>query len=128
MPNQPKSGFRNLIVTLPRVLIRTAAWLGEHTTKFAHDRAWRLRLNLGRVRHLYRQSLGIEPPSSHYPPPELPDTDDPQKYALACLRLAAQCKSMAAEASDPNLKTHFLERAAMWEKRAEGPLPEPARE
>ena len=37
-----------------------------------------------------------------------------QKYALACMRLAAECKGLAADVPDPDLRARFLRLASMW--------------
>jgi hypothetical protein len=37
-----------------------------------------------------------------------------QKYALLCLRLAAECRNLAAEVPEPDLRTHFLRMAGEW--------------
>jgi hypothetical protein len=42
-----------------------------------------------------------------------------QNYALNCLRLAADCKSLAADVSAPGQKAHFLSMAAAWEETAQ---------
>jgi len=37
-----------------------------------------------------------------------------QKYALLCLRLAAECGNLAADVPEPELKAHFLYMASRW--------------
>jgi len=41
-----------------------------------------------------------------------------QKYALMCKRLAAECRGLAADVPDPDLKAHFLHMASMWTELA----------
>jgi hypothetical protein len=47
-------------------------------------------------------------------------SDDFKKYALECVRLAAQCRDQAAVASTPGLRAHFLHMAGKWEELAGG--------
>jgi hypothetical protein len=42
-----------------------------------------------------------------------------QKYALMCLRLAAECRGLAADAPEPDLRVHFLHLARMWTELAD---------
>lgn len=44
-----------------------------------------------------------------------------QNYALMCLRLAEDCKDLAANVSEPELRTHFLRMAALWAELAAQP-------
>jgi hypothetical protein len=44
-----------------------------------------------------------------------------QKYALLCLRLAAECRGLAADVREPDLKEHFLRLAGMWAELADHP-------
>ena len=37
-----------------------------------------------------------------------------QKHALMCLRLAAECRELAEDVPEPDLRTHFLLMAGMW--------------
>jgi hypothetical protein len=37
-----------------------------------------------------------------------------QKYALLCLRLAAECRDLAADVPEPDLRAHFLRMASIW--------------
>jgi hypothetical protein len=39
-----------------------------------------------------------------------------RKHALLCLRLAAECRDMAAAASTPELRARALRMADMWEE------------
>jgi hypothetical protein len=43
------------------------------------------------------------------------------KHKLTCVRLAAECRALAADAPEPDLKTHFLRLAAKWEEIADRP-------
>ena len=42
-----------------------------------------------------------------------------QKYALMCLRLAAECRGVAAAIPEPDLNAHFLRLASKWAELAE---------
>ena len=44
-----------------------------------------------------------------------------QKYALMCMRLAAECRGLAADAPEADLKAHFLRLANSWEEIADRP-------
>jgi hypothetical protein len=44
-----------------------------------------------------------------------------QKYALMCMRLAAECRGLAADVPEPDLKAHFLHMASMWTELADQP-------
>ena len=37
-----------------------------------------------------------------------------QKYALMCMRLAAECGGLAADVPEPDLRAHFLRMASAW--------------
>ena len=37
-----------------------------------------------------------------------------QQYALMCMRLAAECRGLAADVPEPDLRAHFLHMASMW--------------
>jgi hypothetical protein len=41
-----------------------------------------------------------------------------QKYALMCMRLAAECRDLAADVPEPDLSAHFLHMASAWEELA----------
>jgi hypothetical protein len=41
-----------------------------------------------------------------------------QKYALVCMRLAAECRDLAADAPELDLRAHFLHMASAWEELA----------
>jgi hypothetical protein len=49
------------------------------------------------------------------------ESDNGQKYALECLRLAAECRNLAAEVPTFSLMAHFLRMARMWTERADQP-------
>ena len=44
-----------------------------------------------------------------------------QKYALMCLRLAAECSNLAADVPEPDLRAHFLHMASRWMELADQP-------
>jgi hypothetical protein len=44
-----------------------------------------------------------------------------QKYAQMCMRLAAECRELAADVPEPDLRVHFLNMASMWTKLADQP-------
>ncbi len=44
--------------------------------------------------------------------------NDEKQYALACLRLAADCRGMAADVTAPDLKARLLRQAGDWEALA----------
>jgi hypothetical protein len=44
-----------------------------------------------------------------------------QKHALTCMRLAAECRSLAADVPTPGLRAHFLRMANMWAELADQP-------
>ena len=44
-----------------------------------------------------------------------------QNYALMCMRLAAECRSLAADAPELDLSAHFLHMASMWTELADQP-------
>jgi hypothetical protein len=44
-----------------------------------------------------------------------------QKYALMCMRLAAECRGLAADAPEPDLRAQFLRLASMWTEIADQP-------
>jgi len=43
------------------------------------------------------------------------------KYALLCLRLAAECRGLAADVPEPDLSAHFIRMASMWTELADQP-------
>jgi hypothetical protein len=44
-----------------------------------------------------------------------------QKYALMCLRLAAECRGLATDVPEPDLREHFLRMASTWTELAVQP-------
>jgi hypothetical protein len=44
-----------------------------------------------------------------------------QKYVLMCLRLAAECRGLAAEVPESDLRARFLRLASMWTELADQP-------
>jgi len=36
------------------------------------------------------------------------------KYTLLCLRLAEECRNLAADVPEPDLRAHFLNMASRW--------------
>jgi hypothetical protein len=42
-----------------------------------------------------------------------------QKYELMCLRLAAECRGLAAEFPELGLRAHFLRLASKWTELAD---------
>jgi hypothetical protein len=49
------------------------------------------------------------------------EPNNSQKHALTCMRLAAECRSLAADVPTPGLRAHFLEMASMWAELADQP-------
>jgi hypothetical protein len=47
------------------------------------------------------------------------ESDNVQKYALACMRLAAECRDLAADVPEPDLRAHFLYMASRWTELAD---------
>jgi hypothetical protein len=43
------------------------------------------------------------------------------KYELMCMRLAAECRGLAANVPEPGLRAHFLRLASMWTELADQP-------
>jgi hypothetical protein len=46
------------------------------------------------------------------------ESDKVHKHALTCMRLAAECRDLAAEVPEPDLKRRFLHMASMWTELA----------
>jgi hypothetical protein len=44
-----------------------------------------------------------------------------QKYTLLCLRLAAECRNLAADVPEPDLRANFLYMASRWMELADQP-------
>jgi len=48
----------------------------------------------------------------------MPESDNVQKHALACMRMATECRDLAADVPEPELKAHFIHLASMWTELA----------
>jgi len=44
-----------------------------------------------------------------------------RKYTLLCLRLAAECRNLAADVPEPDLRAHFLRMASKWTELSDQP-------
>jgi hypothetical protein len=44
-----------------------------------------------------------------------------RKYELLCMRLAAECRNLAADVPEPELKAQFLRMARIWTELANQP-------
>ena len=44
-----------------------------------------------------------------------------QKYVLLCMRLAAECRGLAADVPEPDLRARFIRLASMWAELANMP-------
>ena len=44
-----------------------------------------------------------------------------QKYSLLCRRLAAECRDLAADVPELDLREHFLRMASTWTELADQP-------
>jgi hypothetical protein len=44
------------------------------------------------------------------------------KYALLCMRLAAEFRGLAADVPEPGLRAHFIRMASMWTELADQSL------
>ena len=44
-----------------------------------------------------------------------------QKHTLLCMRLAAECRNLAADVPEPCLRAHFLRMASKWTELAAQP-------
>ena len=49
------------------------------------------------------------------------ESDNVEKHALTCMRLAAECRGLAADVPTPGLRAHFLRMASMWAELADQP-------
>jgi hypothetical protein len=49
------------------------------------------------------------------------DSNNAQKHTLLCLRLAAECRTLAADVPEPDLREHFLQMAGEWTELAVQP-------
>ena len=52
------------------------------------------------------------------------ESDHARKHSLLCLRLAAECRDLAAAASTPELRARVLRMADRWEELADQPAVE----
>jgi hypothetical protein len=43
------------------------------------------------------------------------------KYELLCMRLAAECRGLAADVPEPGLSAHFIRMASMWTELTDQP-------
>ncbi len=43
---------------------------------------------------------------------------DARDYALMCLRMAEECRGLAADVPEPDLRAHFLRLAGTWAELA----------
>ena len=50
------------------------------------------------------------------------ESDYARKHSLLCLRLAAECRDLAAAASTPELRARVLRMADVWEELADQPV------
>jgi hypothetical protein len=51
----------------------------------------------------------------------VPESDYIRKHAVMCLRLAAECRDLAAGVATPELRARVLRMADMWEDLADQP-------
>jgi hypothetical protein len=51
----------------------------------------------------------------------VPDSNYLYNYALMCLRLAAECRGLAMDVPEPDLRARFLCMARMWTDLADQP-------
>ena len=42
------------------------------------------------------------------------ESNNVHKYVQACMRMAAECRDLAADVYEPDLRAHFLRMASMW--------------
>jgi hypothetical protein len=49
------------------------------------------------------------------------EPDNFLKYKLMCLRMAAECRGVAAAIAEPDIKMHYLLVAGRWEELADRP-------
>ena len=49
------------------------------------------------------------------------ELDNFLKHKIMCMRLAAECRGLAADAPGPELEAHFLRLANSWEEIADRP-------
>lgn len=51
----------------------------------------------------------------------MPESDYARKHAVTCLRLAAECRDLAAGTATPELRARVLRMADIWEDLADQP-------
>jgi hypothetical protein len=49
------------------------------------------------------------------------ESENLQKHTVACMRMAAECRSLAADVHEPDLRAHLLRLASMWTELAHQP-------
>ena len=49
------------------------------------------------------------------------ETENLKKFALNCMRLAAECRGLANDVSEPDLREHFVRLANRWTELADQP-------
>jgi hypothetical protein len=49
------------------------------------------------------------------------DSNNVRKYSLLCLRFAAECRTLADDVPEPDLRAHFLHMASLWVELAVQP-------
>ena len=49
------------------------------------------------------------------------NSNNAKKHTLLCLRLAAECRTLAADAPEPDLRAQFVHMASMWAELAVEP-------
>jgi hypothetical protein len=49
------------------------------------------------------------------------ESEKVHKHALACMRMAEECRALAAGVPEPDLKRRFLHMASMWTELADHP-------
>ena len=49
------------------------------------------------------------------------ELDNFLKHKIMCMRLAAECRALAADLPEPDLEAHFLRLACRWEELADQP-------
>jgi hypothetical protein len=48
-------------------------------------------------------------------------SNNAHEYALLCIRLAAECRGLATDVPEPELRAQFLRMASMWTELAVQP-------
>ncbi len=49
------------------------------------------------------------------------ESDNSQRHVLACMRMAAECRDLAADVPEPDLRAHLLHMASRWMELADQP-------